>query len=408
MQASMFNVTVPLPERDEVFLMNTFTDAQLVVSTGRGAARLARAPRRRRAAAFNADERAAFETLADHGFIVESRDAERAALDGFFPDFREDTSQLRVTVLTTLQCNFACDYCIQGDHGDYNKTAHKMSLETAARVADWAERELDALAPEASSLTFFGGEPLLNLPVVYYLAERLHGAAQARGVAQLVNIITNGLLLTPEVVARLKPFGLNGVKITLDGDQATHDRHASAARRPGHVRPIIANIRADCRPVPHRHRRQLRRATASRATRRCSTSWRAGLRAGASARSSSNQSSRRLAGAAAGPKGLIPLTLGGADGKPLGGACMTAAGSARHARRAGRERLRLVPLRRREDVVPARRDAQARLPDARRRAHGPCEIHKRHAHTIGPDGALYACPGFAGEARFGRPHRRLR
>jgi len=27
---------------------------------------------------------------------------------------------------------------------------------------------------------------------------------------------------------------------------------------------------------------------------------------------------------------------------------------------------------------------------------GPCEIHKRHAHTIGPDGSLYACPGFAG------------
>ena len=45
-------------------------------------------------------------------------------------------------------------------------------------------------------LTFFGGEPLLNLPVMYYLAERLWHAAQARGVRMLVNIITNGLLLT--------------------------------------------------------------------------------------------------------------------------------------------------------------------------------------------------------------------
>ena len=27
---------------------------------------------------------------------------------------------------------------------------------------------------------------------------------------------------------------------------------------------------------------------------------------------------------------------------------------------------------------------------------GPCEIHRRHAHTIGPDGSLYACPGFTG------------
>jgi len=33
MQSSMFNLRVPLTARDEVFLMNTITDAQLVVST---------------------------------------------------------------------------------------------------------------------------------------------------------------------------------------------------------------------------------------------------------------------------------------------------------------------------------------------------------------------------------------
>ena len=61
---------------------------------------------------------------------------------------REDTDQLRVTVLTTLQCNFACDYCFQGDHGDYNKFAAKMSLETAASVARWIEKRLDEVKPE--------------------------------------------------------------------------------------------------------------------------------------------------------------------------------------------------------------------------------------------------------------------
>ena len=28
---------------------------------------------------------------------------------------------------------------------------------------------------------------------------------------------------------------------------------------------------------------------------------------------------------------------------------------------------------------------------------GPCEIHRSNAHTISPDGSLYACPGFAGD-----------
>ena len=157
MQSSMFNVQVPLPARDEVFLMNTFTDAQLLVSTDVASllSRVSAEPERE----WDADERAALETLAENGFLVADRAGERAKLDQFFRDVREDGSQLRITVLTTLQCNFACDYCIQGDHGDYNKTASKMSLETAERLADWIEGQLDAIAPKKLVMTFFGGEP---------------------------------------------------------------------------------------------------------------------------------------------------------------------------------------------------------------------------------------------------------
>ena len=86
--------------------------------------------------------------LTENGFVVESRELENAALGKFFTDLREDTDQLRVTVLTTLQCNFACDYCFQGDHGDYNKFAKKMSLETARDVVGWIEKRLDEIRPE--------------------------------------------------------------------------------------------------------------------------------------------------------------------------------------------------------------------------------------------------------------------
>jgi uncharacterized protein len=168
MQPSMFNVRVPLPERNEVFLMNTFTDAQLVVTNdvielldhlGEG-----------QEIDGSDEQRGTLAQLTEHGFVVPDRREERQALETYFRDVRESTDQLRVTVLTTLQCNFACDYCIQGDHGDYNKNAAKMSLETAARVAAWAEGRLDVLRPESFVLTFFGGEPLLNQPVMYYLA----------------------------------------------------------------------------------------------------------------------------------------------------------------------------------------------------------------------------------------------
>jgi uncharacterized protein len=35
---------------------------------------------------------------------------------------------------------------------------------------------------------------------------------------------------------------------------------------------------------------------------------------------------------------------------------------------------------------------------------GPCEIHRRHAHTLGPDGSTYACPGFTGEPSASTGH----
>ena len=76
MQPSMFNVRVPLEDQNEVFLMNTFTDAQLIVSTRRrGAARSNSSTRD--AAGWTSDERDAIGTLAENGFIVESRDADR-------------------------------------------------------------------------------------------------------------------------------------------------------------------------------------------------------------------------------------------------------------------------------------------------------------------------------------------
>ena len=152
MRPSAFNLRVPLPDGD-VFLMNTLTDAQLIVS--RDVVGAARPRRRRRPGArrlVDADEREALDTA--RGATASSsrpRRRARGARRVLRRRSASDTSQLRVTVLTTLQCNFACDYCFQGDHGDYNRYAEKMSLETAARVGDWIERELDARrGPSAS------------------------------------------------------------------------------------------------------------------------------------------------------------------------------------------------------------------------------------------------------------------
>jgi hypothetical protein len=77
MQPSMFNVRVPLDSgagHGDVFLMNTFTDAQLIVS--REVADLIDRLEQMPAGALrrlDEDEREALETLAEQGFLVTDR-----------------------------------------------------------------------------------------------------------------------------------------------------------------------------------------------------------------------------------------------------------------------------------------------------------------------------------------------
>src|SRR5215468_7029171 len=238
MQPSIFNIRVPLRDRDDVFLLNTLTDAQLIVSSD-----VADLLDRPSFDSLTESERDAVDVLKENGFFVADYAADRRALEDYFHDVKHSGEELHVTVLTTLQCNFACGYCYQGDREDFNQFAEKMTLETSARVAAWIERELDRLQPKKFVMTFFGGEPLLNLPVVYDLAERMWSVTQARGVRQSLSLITNGLLLTEDIVDRLEPLGLRGVKITLDGDRDTHNRMRPLRGGQGTFDRIIENMR---------------------------------------------------------------------------------------------------------------------------------------------------------------------
>ena len=396
MQPSMFNVQVPVRDTAEVFLMNTLSDAQLLVSTDVSdlLARIGRGD-----TGFSLDELETIDTLVENGFVVESRDKERDSLDQYFINMREDAEQMKVTVLTTLQCNFACDYCFQGDHGDYNKFAAKMSLDTARQVALWIERRLDEVRPEKFHLTLFGGEPLLNLPVGYYLAERVHALCAERGIPQSLSVITNGLLLTPEVVDRLLQYGLYGVKITLDGDRDTHNRMRPLRGRQGTFDRIIENIRRVAPKVditiggnfdesswesyPELLRFLKEQEFADRIVK---INFKPIIKA----------PEPDL------PAGFIPLTVVGANNKPLAGTCMTSAG-------AGAGRASSGPC----DTCHFMDEKMSFLREETRNAGfytldgvhmGPCEIHRQHAYTIGPEGSLYACPGFTGEASESTGH----
>jgi uncharacterized protein len=392
MQPSIFNVRVPL-ENGHVFVINTLTDAQLIVSSDI-AALLDRAGQLAFDGGATAEEREALGIFRDNGFLVDDRAADRRALDDYLSLARHSTDVLHVTLLTTLECNFACSYCFQGDHGDYNRHAERMTLDTAARVGDWIERELDRVRPGRFVLQFFGGEPLLNLPVLYALSERLWIAAERRRVPMDVKIITNGLLLTPEIVDRLVPFGLNSIKISLDGDRETHDRMRPLRGGQGTFDRILENVRRVAGRVKVAIGGLFDASTADSfpaLLQRLKDEGLADQLANVTFRPFIHIDPPK-------PQGVIPLTPVGPSNAPLNGTCMTALGSGSGSSCASCDAV--------DDQTSYLREETRRMGF---RTHdtfhaGPCSVHREHAHTIGPDGSLYACPGFTGQLALATGH----
>lgn len=72
-------------------------------------------------------------------------------------------------------------------------------------------------------VTFAGGEPLLRAQELIALMER------ARSTGLQVHLLTNGLLITPELASQLKHAGCLRVQVSLDGDRPVHE----SVRGPG-------------------------------------------------------------------------------------------------------------------------------------------------------------------------------
>lgn len=368
---SRFTVRVPMPARQQVFLLHTLTDAQALVSDDVdarlfGGDTTRPAPWDANAARIGEATR----TLADLGFLVPTRDSDDLRLADYFATIRNDPTELRVTVLTTLRCNMSCGYCLQGTHDD----AEHMSLPVADRVAHWIEGQLDAVPPERLLLTFFGGEPLLNLPAVLHLARAANEAAGARGVEVALSLITNGLLLTPDVVEQLVPLGLRGVKVTLDGDREVHDRQRPLKGGQGTFDRILANLRAIAGRVHITIGGNVDAAALEDCTRLLDR-----LAAEPFADAISRVSFKPIVRRSSDADAVIPLAQLESSGRAVASSPCDSCAFADEA------------------YAQLRSETQRHgfaTPDG---VHmGPCELHARHAHAIGPDGTRYLCPGFAG------------
>ena len=124
----------------------------------------------------------------------------------------------RADIFLTEDCNLACDYCFV-----YGKQRYRrMSWETACKAIDF----LIAESRDANeiTITFFGGEPLLEFPLMKRAAE--YAVQQASEVGKQVHfsVTTNGTVMNEDIILFARQYSFNYL-LSIDGDKKSHDRH---------------------------------------------------------------------------------------------------------------------------------------------------------------------------------------
>ena len=180
-------------------------------------------------------------TFTDLGFLIANHEEEKQELLRYIDELNEIDTRLSVIVAMNLDCNLACTYCFEGSR----KGKHYMSPEIAGHVIDFIEKNLTE-DKGLINVTFYGGEPLLSAELIISMAERLKRIAESKGIDFGFQVVSNGTLLTPSIVEKLKPLGLKEASITLDGPEAVHNLSRPLRAGGGSFKKIVENIKAVC------------------------------------------------------------------------------------------------------------------------------------------------------------------
>lgn len=137
----------------------------------------------------------------------------------------------------TEACNLRCRHCI-------NHSGALTASGRARQLRPWLiERLGDALAAAHYVGFAHGGESLVS-PVLFDVLAAIARRQAAAGAHSDVHLLTNGMLLTPEMTRRLVELGVNSIAVSLDGATAqTNDAirvGASFHRILSHLRAAVA------------------------------------------------------------------------------------------------------------------------------------------------------------------------
>ncbi|WP_457753703.1 radical SAM protein [Thermococcus sp.] len=146
-----------------------------------------------------------------------------------------------LTLVMTYSCNLACPYCYEGDKKAKGGLLTPEKIDT---ILAFAKKHKVSGRDLKISVTFYGGEPLLNWKGCKYTLKELEKMKEDNVITDyFAGFITNGTLITEKVIDAINNYNISSMQITLDGPKDIHDKRRIKINGEGTFEEIIENIK---------------------------------------------------------------------------------------------------------------------------------------------------------------------
>lgn len=182
------------------------------------------------------------EDLKKGGFLIPEDLDELDAIRAAHYQARFGNNGFGLTIIPTVNCNFACDYCYESReiHSLPKEMGAFMSDEVCDNIVKLCEKRI----PEKSAftVTWYGGEPLLATAVIDRLTKEFIRICDSKQSKYHAGIITNGYLLNKENLDFLVRSQVTFAQVTVDGPEEVHDRRRCLKSGGPTYRRIMENL----------------------------------------------------------------------------------------------------------------------------------------------------------------------
>ena len=178
------------------------------------------------------------------GYLVAQETDEITELEKRYMQVRNDPGNMVMTIAPIMACNFACDYCFQG--------ADKPTKKMAEQIQDLLIDYIASVAPRLRqlSVTWYGGEPMMGMPIIGRLTEKIRAVCAENGVTYGASIVTNGYFLDRKNAIKLYNWGVRQCQVTLDGDAESHNASRYLLSGKPTYERIVSNMKEWISSVP--------------------------------------------------------------------------------------------------------------------------------------------------------------